>query len=170
VDTAADAILAGWAPALADPDYLPSARNLARSLALRRQDATALQPALAAYGLSTLGRCEADVGETLRALTGTLSCLAGEGPCPPDPAPPLHGPLRRLHDTLLGTRSEGQATRIMATLPSEAATDPALVPALIVAEMDCARITCAHDGPDAWAEWWRGCAPPPPPRGATASC
>jgi pyruvate kinase len=152
VEASAEAILAGWAPALADPDYLPSARNLARYLALRRQDLTALQPALAAYGLSTLGRCEAHVGETLRALTATLACLSGEGPCPPAPAPPPRDPLQRLRDTLFGTRAEGQATRIMATLPSEAATDPALIPALIAAGMDCARINCAHDGPDAWAE------------------
>jgi pyruvate kinase len=152
VEAAAEAILAGWAPALADPDYLPSARNLARYLALRRRDLTSLQPALAAYGLSSLGRCEAGVGEALRALCATLACLSGEGPCPPAPAPPPRDPLRRLRDMLFGNRAEGQATRIMATLPTEAARDPALVPALIAAGMDCARINCAHDGPEAWAE------------------
>lgn len=152
VEASADAIMAGWAPSLADPDYLPSARNLARYLALRRQDLTALQPALAAYGLSTLGGCEARVGETLRALTATLACLSGEGPCPPDPAVPPHNPVKRLRDTLFGGHGDGRATRIMATLPSEAATDRALVPALVAAGMDCARINCAHDGPEAWAE------------------
>ena len=152
VEASADAILAGWAPALADPAFLPSARNLARYLALRRHDLTALQPALAAYGLSSLGRCEAHVGETLRALTGTLACLSGVGPCPPDPAPPPPDPLKRLRDTLFGRRDRGPATRIMATLPAEAASDPALIPSLIAAGMDCARINCAHDGPEAWAE------------------
>jgi len=149
---AAERILAGWAPALVEPAFLPSARNLARYLALRRHDLTGLQPALAAYGLSSLGRCEAHVGESLASLTATLACLAGEGPCPPRPSPPPPDPLQRLRDTLFGSRAGGRGTRIMATLPAEAATDPALIPALVAAGMECARINCAHDGPDAWAE------------------
>ena len=152
VERSSGEILAGWASALADPEFLPSARNLARYLALRRHDLTGLQPALAAYGLSTLGRCEAHVGETLAALTATLGCLSGLGPCPPAPVPPPPDPLRRLRDQLFGGRGDGQATRIMATLPPEAATDPALIPSLIAAGMDCARINCAHDGPGTWAE------------------
>ena len=39
----------------------------------------------------------------------------------------------------------------MATLPSEAATDAALVQRLLEAGMDCARINCAHDDAEAWA-------------------
>ena len=39
----------------------------------------------------------------------------------------------------------------MATLPSEAAADPALAQALVAAGMDCARINCAHDDARAWA-------------------
>ncbi|MGZ3519159.1 MAG: pyruvate kinase [Vulcanimicrobiaceae bacterium] len=38
----------------------------------------------------------------------------------------------------------------MVTLPSEAATDYALVRGLVGAGMDCARINCAHDDHDAW--------------------
>ncbi len=38
----------------------------------------------------------------------------------------------------------------MATLPSEAASDPELARALMEAGMDCARINCAHDDAAAW--------------------
>jgi pyruvate kinase len=151
VEATAGLILAGWAPALRDAAYDAPARNLARYLALRRQDLTGLQPALAALGLSTLGRCEAHVGESLAALRATLSCLAGAAPCPAPALLPA-GLAPRWRDLLFGARADGPGTRIMATLPSEAATDPALIPALVAAGMDCARINCAHDRPEAWAE------------------
>jgi pyruvate kinase len=150
VETTSDTILEGWAPALRGPAYRPSARNLARYLALRRHDLTELQAGLAAYGLSSLGRCEAHVGETLAAVRGALACLAGAGPCPPVPTPLPDNPIRSWRDALFGARNHGPSTRIMATLPSAAATDPDLLPALIAAGMDCARINCAHDGPDVW--------------------
>ena len=38
----------------------------------------------------------------------------------------------------------------MATLPSEAASDPRLVDRYVAAGMDCARINCAHDSPRIW--------------------
>src|SRR5699024_8394509 len=41
--------------------------------------------------------------------------------------------------------------RIMVTLPSEAATSPDLVDALVEAGARLARINCAHDDQDAWA-------------------
>ncbi len=150
VEMASSAILDGWAPALPDPAYRPSARNLARYLALRRHDLTALQAALAAYGLSSLGRCEAHVGETLDAVRGALACLAGAGPCPPVPSLAPADPIGGWRDMLFGARDHGPSTRIMATLPTAAATDPDLLPDLIAAGMDCARINCAHDGPAVW--------------------
>lgn len=150
VEATACRILDGWHPALRTPSSLGSARNLARYLALRRHDLTALQAALGAYGLSSLGRCEAHVGETLAAVRGALACLAGAGPCPPVPSPLPGDPIGRTRDLLFGAREHGPSTRIMATLPTAAATDPDLLPALIAAGMDCARINCAHDGPEIW--------------------
>jgi pyruvate kinase len=47
---------------------------------------------------------------------------------------------------------EGRPTRIMVTLPSEAAHEPDLVASFVHAGMDVARINCAHDDPTAWAE------------------
>jgi pyruvate kinase len=51
---------------------------------------------------------------------------------------------------LLGPEPADRRTRVMVTLPSEAADDPALVRDLLDAGMDLARINAAHDGPDAW--------------------
>lgn len=53
-------------------------------------------------------------------------------------------------EELLGPNPDGRSTRILVTMPSEAAADEGLVRALMYAGMDCARINCAHDGPDRW--------------------
>ena len=45
---------------------------------------------------------------------------------------------------------ENRATAIMVTLPTEAASDPALVETFVATGLDCARINCAHDDEQAW--------------------
>ena len=61
---------------------------------------------------------------------------------------------RRLIDRrtrrLLGRSPRGRRTRIMVTLPTEAATDYPLVRDLVAAGMDAARINCAHDDETQW--------------------
>ena len=57
----AEAILASWRPCVARTEFMPSAVNLAHYLAFRRADIRPLQPELSALGLSSLGRCEAQV-------------------------------------------------------------------------------------------------------------
>lgn len=54
-------------------------------------------------------------------------------------------------DAIFGPMRPGRPTRIMVTLPGEAADDPGLVSTLVEAGMDVARINCAHDDPAAWA-------------------
>ena len=60
--------------------------------------------------------------------------------------------LNRRAETLLGVPAGKRSVRIMVTMPSEAATDPALVRDLLAAGMDVMRINCARDSPDAWAD------------------
>ncbi len=61
--------------------------------------------------------------------------------------------LHRNRDALLGpVHGGGRNTRIMVTMPSEAATDPDLIPALGAAGMDIARVNCAHDDAAAWQQ------------------
>ena len=52
--------------------------------------------------------------------------------------------------TLLGPVAADRSTRIMVTLPSEAADDPELARRYVAEGMDCARINCVHDDPDRW--------------------
>jgi pyruvate kinase len=53
-------------------------------------------------------------------------------------------------DALLGDRPHDRVTRIMVTLPTEAAHDPAFVRHLVMRGMDIARINGAHDDADSW--------------------
>lgn len=139
-----DARLADWGAAAEAGD---GARNLAHYLAMRSRDLRALQMRLAAFGLSSLGRSEADVLISLDALLATLRRLCGEKA--DYPARARDDGLQRACDAVFGA-SPTRRARIMATLPSEAADDPSLVSALIAAGVDCARINCAHDDAPAW--------------------
>jgi pyruvate kinase len=51
---------------------------------------------------------------------------------------------------LLGPPPQARATRIMVTMPGEAAHDPRLVLELLEAGMDVMRINCAHDDAASW--------------------
>lgn len=145
----------------ADPACRPSARNLIHYMELRQQDLRELQRELAALGLSSLGRTEAHVLASLDAVLAALHRIA-DRPMhrEPDEVPPvdfLEGPARleKHTEALLGPRPHARATRIMVTLPSEAATNLHLVRSLMEAGMDVCRINCAHDSPDAWAQMVR---------------
>src|SRR5450755_3474684 len=114
-----------------DPAHRASARNLLHYLALRRRDLRPIQAELAALGLSSLGRSEANTLAGLNAVLGALLRLAGPAIGPADPRrastkPPvtfLSGPLRleRHARQLLGPRPTHRNTHIMVTMPSEAA-------------------------------------------------
>ena len=138
------------------PTHRRSAVNLAHYLALRSHDIRLLQQDLARLGLSSLGRCEAhvlasvdQVAALLDLLTGTESDRAGS-----EEVISFDEGLVCLADNTsgaLGPAPNGRATRIMVTMPSAAAADASLARDLVQSGMDCARINCAHDGPDAWA-------------------
>ena len=143
-------ICRSWRGAIARKDFLPSARNLADYLALRRQDLSALQANLSALGLSSLGRCEGHVMANLDAVAAALSWICGDAAEPfPDPDLWSQGD-RRLREQRRALFGHIDGAAIMLTLPSEAATDPLLVDGYVAAGMDCARINCAHDDPAGW--------------------
>jgi pyruvate kinase len=58
--------------------------------------------------------------------------------------------LEQNAEALWGSASNGRSVRVMVTMPSEAADDPRLVSDLLKGGMDCMRVNCAHDGPEAW--------------------
>ncbi|WP_230204817.1 pyruvate kinase [Parafrankia elaeagni] len=142
------------------PRHRPSARNMVHYLALRGRDLRPVQEALARRGLSSLGRCEPCVEATVRAVVDVLhgqlrpgssaeSAEAVEG----DRVPTYDEGWDRIEANageLLGPPPARHGVRIMVTLPSEAATDAALVHRLVARGMNVARINTAHDGPREW--------------------
>ncbi|CAN5123284.1 pyruvate kinase [soil metagenome] len=134
------------------PRHRYSATNLVHYVALRSHDMRALQSRLTAHGLSSLGRNESHVLAGIDALIHTLELLAGNGAdAPPHDAPTGQSLLAHNAELLLGEQPASRPTRIMVTLPSEAAADPMMVRRMVASGMDIARINCAHDGPEAWA-------------------
>ena len=130
--------------------------NLVRYAELRRHDRRDLQRDLMDVGATSLASAEADVRAEVLAARNVLCALRGE-PGPWD----LRATRRALDEgdqirtehseAIFGAMRPRRPTRIMVTLPGEAADDPGLVRALVGAGMDLARINCAHDDPAAWA-------------------
>jgi pyruvate kinase len=153
VDTGAERY-DSWREQIRRRGFRLSGFNLAAYIALRQHDLRELQTQLMTYGLSSLGRCEARVVPNLDAVLCTLACLCLEEPPVrrPTPAQFFRGErlLKANIDGLFGRLSGTRRTRIMVTLPTEAAVDYALVRELVDRGMDCARINCAHDDASAW--------------------
>ena len=133
-----------------------SARNLAHYLALRRHDVRHLQSQLALLGLSSLGRTESHVLTAVQTVHRVLDILLDSKrplPCPLVPSIEMGEGTELLEanaEALLGSPSSDRKVRIMVTMSSEAATDYELVRDLLRSGMDCMRINCAHDNPEAW--------------------
>ena len=115
-----------WHQRVAGTDYALSAANLAAYLAFRRHEMRDTQEQLAALGLSSLGRLEANVRAGIASVRLALDALLGE---PPEPGRierlgRLRTAQRRLLSertaALLGPEPPGRFTRIMVTLPVRA--------------------------------------------------
>jgi pyruvate kinase len=142
-----------WGPALTREEFTPSAANLAHYLALRKTDLRPLQDRLSKLGLSSLGRCEAHVSASLEAVLASLGRIAGKPGVAYPSATVFAEARKRLEERqagLFGPDPGGPRTRIMVTLPSDAADDPALVLKLFAKGADVGRINCAHDDAAAW--------------------
>ena len=148
---------ASWRPWVhgRDADRDASALNLLQYLALRRHDLREMQDLLVVLGVSSLGRCEGHVQATVDAVIDALTALRDAPPPPRSGPAPIDLPhsrelLMRRSDELLGPSPSGRATRIMVTMPTEAAHDGELVSELLLAGMNCMRINCAHDSAPEW--------------------
>jgi pyruvate kinase len=138
------------------PSMRESAFNLVHYLAVRRHDVRELQDELTRLGLSSLGRLEAHVMASLQAVLEVLFTLRSQAvPADIALAPPVTfntgDALLAAHaDAILGPARRGRATRIMVTMPGEAADEPELIRDLVDAGMEVMRINCAHDSPKVW--------------------
>ncbi|MHB8057400.1 MAG: pyruvate kinase [Desulfuromonadaceae bacterium] len=138
------------------PAFQKSGANLLHYLALRHRDIRPLQKKLASLGLSSLGRTEAHVLATLNSLLAVLSSL-GQYPLAALSEEYVSFStgrhlLEQHTDALLGPRPSSRDTRIMVTMPSEAATDYLLIRELVASGMNCMRINCAHDNESVWQQ------------------
>jgi pyruvate kinase len=140
--------------ALIEPSRRLSAVNLVHYLTLRRHDVRALQPQLAALGLSSLGRAEAHALATIDAVLTQLHRMTdATARLENADAPDFDSGPRALDVQtvdLLGPPTPGRSVRVMVTMSSEAADDYALVHDLVRAGMNVMRINCAHDNPAVW--------------------
>ncbi len=147
-------IYADFAPDIQRANYRDSAVNLAHYLALRGHSLYDLQLQLVHLGFTSLGRIESNVMGTLTAIESVLQSLCNGTPYAAAPPQAAFAGLNRLHreaTTVLGPQPADRAVRIMVTLPTEAAEDPALVANWMQRGMNCVRINCAHDNADVWA-------------------
>jgi pyruvate kinase len=153
----AAATMRRWRPRIQREEFVPSALNLARYLALRRHDLRPLQTALLPWGLSSLGRLESRVLPNLDAVIATLGPIAGADSGELPERPPLDAffegerALRRGTAEVFGPAQDRRRVRIMVTLSTEAATDPAFASRLLQAGADCFRINCAHGSAGEWS-------------------
>jgi pyruvate kinase len=140
-----------------DPALRRSACNLVHYLAVRSYDVRGLQSDLAQMGLSSLGRMEAHALASLDILIEILHMMRGR-PLPTRQADIAavsmvggKALLERHTSAILGPSPAGHKTRIMVTMPSEAAHDSELIGDLLQRGMQIMRINCAHDDCEAWS-------------------
>lgn len=123
-------------------------------LALRSFDMRDVQRKLGYLGMSRLARAEAHVEASLKMTLFFLDQLLGEDVSPPGKhtisIKSSEKLLKRHTAQLLGEAPGNRRLRIMVTIPSKAVKNYTLVEQMIASGMNCARINCAHDGPEDW--------------------
>jgi len=136
------------------PAYKQSAQNLILYLAFRQLDFDNIKEVLESFGISQLTKDERHIKSSIEAVINNISKILY-----PDYDFNLLTKekfkegynFQKINTTsLLGPEIADRITRIMVTLPSDAAYDYDLVLDLLKADINCFRINCAHDGPEQW--------------------
>jgi len=137
------------------PKHRPSAVNLAHYLGLRRQDIRRLQLELSAVGLSSLGRSEGHVRDTLLRLRAWLAGQRDEAMAPETEDRLDWGRAERiLHANtraLFGARPPDRHVYIMVTAPKAEEATGAWADEVLKAGANVLRINGAHESPREWA-------------------
>ena len=137
-----------------EPEYSASAINLLDYLAFRSFDIDKLQKKMQKLGFSDLSDISSHVRQTLISVKGIADMVLGKKPKYEDEeyitARKSQKLLEANCDALFGPKPEKRGTRIMVTMPSQAATDITIIESMLDAGMNCARINCAHDTPEIW--------------------
>jgi pyruvate kinase len=138
--------------------YRESARNLLHYLILRKYDLRALQEDLSSLGISSIGHSERYTLNNVTNILHLLYLLEGKRPEDLESSglrfslnyPKSISRLRENTTALFGPEKVKGHTRIMVTLPSEAAEDYKFVKSLLKKGVELLRINCSHDHPGAW--------------------
>lgn len=134
--------------------YELSAYNLVHYRSLRMVDIRELQKKLGNMGLSRLAKAESHVMASMLSCKAILEGFLQEGrielPHADLSIKQAQNLLKKNTETLLGNEIGDRRSRIMVTLPSEAAEDYELVHEMVVTGMNCARINCAHNDEEKW--------------------
>jgi pyruvate kinase len=141
------------------PKHRQSARNLAHYLGLRHRDIRRLQLDLAEAGLSSLGRSEGHVRDTVRRLLGWLAGESAE-PYALDRTR-AEALLHANTSALLGPRPPERHVYIMVTAPDAVQVTDRWADEVIRAGADVLRINGAHQSPAEWsaiAATFKACA------------
>ena len=133
----------------------PGIRNMLHYLALRSVDLRPLQGALSDAGLSSLGRAESHVLDSVQCTLQILYAALQMPPADFSDATAItrEQGQRALTDNtlaLLGSPPHQRSTHIMVTLSGDRADDADFFRRLFTAGMNIARINCAHDSPGIW--------------------
>jgi len=145
-----------YLPDIKREQFKYSALNLAYYMTARKRDLRKIQTYLTANGLSSLGRSESRLMETLDSVILNLNAIVENK---------LHLEIERpsieqffkgedilKHNTteILGDSFKERDVRIMVTLPDTAAEDHKLIKNLLISGTNIFRINCAHDSQDEW--------------------
>ena len=138
------------------PDYKASAVNLLHYLALRKYDLREIQSDLSALGLSSVGHSERYTMRNISNILRLLYLVKGEDPGKLKTQEGMYmgrpeSRLRLEENTarLFGPEKNGH-TRIMVTLPTDAADDKQFIRDLLSEEVEIFRINTSHDSPEVW--------------------
>ena len=135
------------------PTYQKSARNLIHYHALRHYDLRKIQNELRSLGMSRFNNSTGHVMASLLNSQQILHHLVGEVGERKKSGLSIKKGLKLLNNhtkEVLGYRSKNRRVRIMVTQPTEGADNYEMVHEMVKNGMNCARINCAHDGPEIW--------------------
>jgi len=136
------------------PEYQRGAINLIHYRALRSFDLRELQKELGYLGISRMANSQLHVMASLLNVHSILKAILEDKPIKFKKRGISFklGAHKREKNTkaLLGKMPKKRRTRIMVTMPTEAAKNKKLVKEMLKAGMNCARINCAHDSPEIW--------------------
>lgn len=144
------------------PNNQDSARNLIHYLALRSLDLRNIQEQLSELSISSFAHAEGYILNNLLNIQRLLMAMDGstaEAKLDYKPAPfSYRTSKKRLRENtigLFGQNDHGERSRIMVTMPTEAAEKPKLIEQMMANGMNIARINTSHDDPEVWAKMIR---------------